>query len=103
GFLALSGTLIEKRGLALLPGDGKTRHAYVALDDVAAILAAAATAPEDGENLIADLGGPETLSGEEVVAIFGRVLGRPIRIVRTPARVYRVLADLLEPLSPQAG
>jgi uncharacterized protein YbjT (DUF2867 family) len=103
GFLALSGTLIEKRGLALIPGDGKTRHAYVALDDVAAILAAAAAAPEDGANLIADLGGPETLSGEEVVAIFGRVLGRPIRILRTPARVYRVLADLLEPLSPQAG
>ena len=31
------------------------------------------------------------------------MLGRPIRILRTPARVYRVLADLLEPLSPQAG
>jgi uncharacterized protein YbjT (DUF2867 family) len=103
GFLAVAGTSIEKRGLAVLPGNGKTRHAYFALDDVAAILAAAAAAPEDGENLIANLGGPEVLTGEEVVAIFTRVLGRPIRIVRTPARVYRVLADLLEPLSPQAG
>jgi uncharacterized protein YbjT (DUF2867 family) len=103
GFLALAGASIEKRGIAVVPGDGKTRHAYVALDDVAAILAAAATAPEDGENLVADVGGPEVLTAEEVVAIFARVLGRPIRIVHAPAKVYRVLADLLEPLSPQAG
>lgn len=103
GFLAMAGTSIEKRGIALLPGDGKTRHAYVALDDVAAILAAAASEPEGAANLVADLGGPEVLTGEEVVAIFSRVLGRPIRILRTPAKVYRVLADVLEPLSPQAG
>jgi uncharacterized protein YbjT (DUF2867 family) len=103
GFLKLAGTSIEKRGIAVVPGDGKARHAYVALDDVAAILAAAASAPEDGENLIADLGGPEVLTAEEVVGIFARVLGRRIRIVHAPATVYRVLADLLEPLSPQAG
>jgi uncharacterized protein YbjT (DUF2867 family) len=103
GFLAMAGTTIERRGIAVVPGDGKTRHAYVALDDVAAILAAAAAAPEDGENLVADLGGPEVLTPEEVVAIFARVLGRTIRTVRVPARVYRVLADVLEPFSPQAG
>jgi uncharacterized protein YbjT (DUF2867 family) len=103
GFLAMAGTTIERRGIAVVPGDGKTRHAYVALDDVAAILAAAAAAPEDGENLVANLGGPEVLTPEEVVAIFARVLGRPIRIVRAPAKVYRVLADVLEPFSPQAG
>jgi NADH dehydrogenase len=103
GFLSMAATSIEKRGFAVVPGDGKTRHAYVALDDVAAILAAAAAAPEDGENLVADLGGPEVLTPEEVVAIFARVLGRPIRIVHAPAKVYRVLADVFEPFSPQAG
>jgi uncharacterized protein YbjT (DUF2867 family) len=103
GFLSLAANSIEKRGFAIVPGDGKTRHAYVALDDVAAILAAAAAAPEDGENLVADLGGPESLTAEEVVAIFAKVLGRPIRIVHAPAKVYRVLADVLEPFSPQAG
>ncbi|HEY1249549.1 MAG TPA: NmrA family NAD(P)-binding protein [Thermoanaerobaculia bacterium] len=103
GFRALAGTSIEKRGFAVIPGDGTVRHAYVALDDVAAILAAAAAAPEDGEDLVADLGGPETLTAPEVVALFARVLGRPIRIVRVPATAYRVLADLFEPFSPQAG
>lgn len=103
GFLAMVGTSIERRGIALVPGDGKTRNAFVALDDVAAILAAAAAAPEDGVNLVENLGGPEILSWDEAVGIFAKVLGRPLRTIRTPARVYRVLADLLEPLSPQAG
>jgi uncharacterized protein YbjT (DUF2867 family) len=102
-FLAMAGTLIERRGIALVPGDGKARHAFVALDDVAAILAAAAVAPEDGANLVANVGGPEVLSWHDAVAVFSRVLGRPLKTIRTPAKVYRVLADLLEPLSPPAA
>jgi uncharacterized protein YbjT (DUF2867 family) len=103
GFLAMVGTSIEKRGIALVPGDGKSRHAFVALDDIAAILAAAASAPEDGDNLVADLGGPEVLSWHDVVAIFSRVLGKPVKSMHTPAKVYRVAADVLEALSPPAG
>jgi NADH dehydrogenase len=103
GFLKMVGTSVEKRGVILVPGDGKARHAFVALDDVAAILAAAATAPEDGVNVIENLGGPEVLSFDDVVRVFSRVLGRPLKTIRTPAKVYRVLADLLEPLSPPAG
>jgi NADH dehydrogenase len=103
GFFAMVGTSIENRGIALVPGDGKTRHAFVALDDVAAILAAAAAAPEDGVNVVENLGGPEVLSYDEVVSIFSKVLHKPLRTLRTPAKVYRVLADLLEPLAPPAG
>jgi len=103
GFLAMVGTSIEKRGVALVPGDGKSRHAFVALDDIAAIIAAAASAPEDGGQLIDNLGGPEILSWHDVVAIFSRVLGRPLKSIHTPARVYRIAADILEALSPPAG
>ncbi|MEP6994062.1 MAG: NmrA family NAD(P)-binding protein [Acidobacteriota bacterium] len=102
-FFAMVGTAVERRGIVLVPGKGTARHAFVALDDAAAILAAAAAAPEDGVNLVADLGGPEVLSWDEVVGIFARVVGRPLKTIRTPAKVYRVLADLLEPLSPAAG
>jgi NADH dehydrogenase len=103
GFLGLVGTLIEKRGIALVPGTGKNRHSFVALDDVAEFLAKAALEPDAAPSVIENLGGPQALSYEEVVAIFARVLGRPVRIVRTPATVYRVMADLLEPFSPAAG
>jgi NADH dehydrogenase len=103
GFLTMAGTSIEKRGIALVPGDGSTRHAFVALDDVAAILAAAAAAPEDGTNLVANLGGPELLSWNEVVALFERVLGRKLRKIHTPAGAYRALANVLEPFSAPAA
>jgi uncharacterized protein YbjT (DUF2867 family) len=103
GFFAIVGTAIERRGIALVPGNGTTRHAFVALDDVAAILAAAAAAPEGGSNFVENLGGPAILSWNDVVAVFAKILGRPLRRIRTPAKVYRVLADLLEPLSPAAG
>ena len=102
-FFAMAGTSIEKRGVALVFGDGRTRHAFVALDDVAGILAAAAAAPEDGVNLVENLGGPDVFSFADVVGIFSKVLGRPVKSIHMPASVYRVLADLLEPLSPPAG
>jgi NADH dehydrogenase len=103
GFLAMAGSSIDKRGIALVPGDGTTRHTPVALDDVARILAAAASAPESGENLVENLGGPETLSWHDIVAVFSRVLGKPLKSLHTPAKVYRVAADILEALSPPAG
>lgn len=74
GFLAMVGTTIERRGIALVPGNGKARHSFVALGDVAAVLSAAAAAPEDGANLVASLGGPAAVSWDEAVAIFASVL-----------------------------
>jgi uncharacterized protein YbjT (DUF2867 family) len=103
GFMAFAGTAIDRRGIALVPGTGQTRHTPVALDDVAAILSAAAAAPETGENLVENLGGPEILSWDEVVAVFERVLGKSLKKIHTPAKVYRIAADVLEALSPPAG
>ncbi len=37
------------------------------------------------------------------MAVFSRVLGRPLKTIHTPAKVYRVAADVLEALSPPAG
>ncbi|HEY3203139.1 MAG TPA: NmrA family NAD(P)-binding protein [Thermoanaerobaculia bacterium] len=101
-FMSLVGHSIERRGLALVPGRGMTRHAFVALGDVAAFLAKAADRDEAG-SAIYDIGGPEVLSWNEVVVIFEKVLGRRIRAVHTPAGVYRVVSALLDPFSPAAA
>lgn len=103
GFMRFAGSAIDRRGIALVPGNGSARHTPVALDDVASILTAAALAPEEGENLIENLGGPEILSWNDIVTVFSRVLGKPLKKIHTPARVYRVAADVLEALSPPAG
>ncbi len=100
-FLAVVGHSIESRGIALVPGDGRTRHAFVALDDVAAVLSAAAAAP--GSSGVFEIGGPEVLSWQEVVDRFSEILGRRIRSLHTPASVYRALSAALRPFSEAAS
>jgi NADH dehydrogenase len=101
-FMKLVGRSIERHGLALVPGRGTARHAFVALRDVAAFLARAAER-DDAGSAIYNIGGPEVLSWNDVVATFERVLGRKVRAIHTPASVYRAVAVLLEPFSPAAS
>ena len=100
-FLGAVGHLIERRGIALVPGDGSTRHAFVALDDVAEVLAAAAAAP--GFAGTHDVGGPEALSWDEVVGRFAAALGRRVRAIHQPAAVYRAMSAALAPFSEAAS
>jgi uncharacterized protein YbjT (DUF2867 family) len=100
-FLRLVSGSIERRGLALVPGKGTARHAFVALGDVAAFLAKAVD--RDEGSAIYDIGGPQVLSWNEVVGIFEGVLGRRIRTIHTPAGFYRAVAALLDPFSPAAA
>jgi uncharacterized protein YbjT (DUF2867 family) len=100
-FLGAVGHSIERRGIALVPGDGATGHAFIALDDVADFLAAAAMAPSAAGTF--EIGGPEILTWNEIVALFAKTLGRRIRAIRTPAASYRVLSALLAPFSEAAA
>ena len=101
-FLGLVGRLIEKRGLALVPGSGRARHAFIALDDVAAFLAKAVELAGT-ESTVHEIGGPEVLSWEDVVGVFARVLARPVRALHTPIGFYRLTTALLDPFSPAAA
>ncbi len=101
-FMRAVGRLVERRGIALVPGSGRTRHAFIALDDVAEFMVRSLDEPS-AVNAVWDVGGPEILSWDEVVAVFARVLGRPIRIVHQPAGVYRAMLKGLMPFSPAAA
>jgi uncharacterized protein YbjT (DUF2867 family) len=93
---------IERFGIALVPGSGKAKHSFIAAEDVAETLAAAATAERaPGEELL--LGGPEALSWREVVALFERLLGRRVRAVRQPAVLLHALSLALRRASPAAS
>jgi len=98
---ATTQTSLDRFGIALIPGDGTTRHAFIAVGDVAGALAAASTADELGEEV--RLGGPEALSWREVADLFGRVLGRRVRTLRQPASPLRVLSAATRSLSPAAS
>jgi uncharacterized protein YbjT (DUF2867 family) len=101
-FLGAVGRLVEGHGVALVPGSGQARHAFVALDDVASFLAGAIGLPSTRDSIL-EVGGPEVLSWDEAVAVFARVLGRPVRAAHAPAGVFRLQQRLLQPFSPQAG
>ena len=94
----LCGRTIERFGVACVPGPETSRHAFIAVSDVAAYLVAAMARLEAG-NTTLTIGGPETLSWRQVAALYSQLLGRPVRVLSLPARLFKFLADLTRPLS----
>jgi uncharacterized protein YbjT (DUF2867 family) len=92
---------LDRFGVALVPGDGRTRHSFVDVGDVAEVVAASVdlTGPHDE----LDVGGPEELSWREVAAIHGEVLGKRPLTVRTPTSALRLGSGLLRRVSPPAA
>ena len=97
-FRRLTGRTVDRRGVMVVPGRATARQAFLSVHDAAAALAAAVR-PETGDGPV-DLGGPEVLSWNDVARIFGRVLGRRVRVVSQPARAFAVLQRLFTPMAP---
>src|SRR5690606_10600731 len=62
-----------------LAGEGKRIHSFIYGGDVAAFAVAAVDQPQ-ARNQTLVLGGPEALSWRDVVATYGRVLGRELPV-----------------------
>lgn len=98
----LTGKLVEKRGLALVPGSADRRHAFVSVDDVAAFLVACLGHPE-AENAVLEFGGPEVVSWREVVETYEEVLDREVRALYVPTVVLAALQRTVGLALPPAG
>lgn len=101
-FMAVVGGLVEKRGIALVPGPASTRHRFIAIDDVAQYLVRATDHPA-ARNAVLEVGGPQALSWAEVAALYAQVLKRPVRAVSTPGAVFRLQQLLMRPFSEAAS
>ena len=88
---------IEQKHVAMIPGAGTTRHAFICVDDVAEFLVSAAFSGPSG---IHTIGGPEALTFLDVVHLYERILGATLRVRRAPALVFRAAARLMRPFSP---
>jgi uncharacterized protein YbjT (DUF2867 family) len=91
---------IERDHVAMIAGNGDTRHAFICVDDVASFLASAVFAGPAGAFVI---GGPEALTFLDVVRIYERILNVKLRVKKTPAPVFRVLSAVLGLFSPAAA
>ncbi|MEO8133291.1 MAG: NAD(P)H-binding protein [Betaproteobacteria bacterium] len=94
--------LIEKRGIALIPGSKRVRHAFIALDDVAEFMVRSIGRAEMYRT-VTPIGGPQVLTWGEVAACYGRVLDKPVRTIHLPSGLFRVQRALLAPLSEAAS
>lgn len=69
---------IVRDGVFANPAGEALRINWVAIEDVAAVMAAVLADPRLA-NMRIPLGGPEALTGHEVAAVLGEVIGRPVR------------------------
>ena len=97
-FRRATGSMVEARGLMLVPGPTSHRQAFIAVSDVAAACAAVSRADLDGRTI--EGAGPEVLSRVDVAEVFSRVLGRRVRAVSTPVAVFAAAAAVLRPVAP---
>jgi uncharacterized protein YbjT (DUF2867 family) len=99
-FRALTGSLVEDHGLMLVGGSPTSRHAFISVHDAARACVAAAVSDAPAPAAPLDVGGPQILSWREVADLYAEVLGRPVRVLATPAPVYAAAARLLAPIAP---
>jgi uncharacterized protein YbjT (DUF2867 family) len=79
-------------------GTGNTKHRWVSVDDVAALLVAVAVEPDPPE--VMEFGGPELLSRNETIAVAELETGRTIRRRRMPRPLVRLGMRVLGRLNP---
>jgi uncharacterized protein YbjT (DUF2867 family) len=101
-FMKAVGGLIESRGVALIPGSRRVRHAFITLDDVAEFLVRA-VGRDDMRNGVFQIGGPQMMTWGDVIAIYSRVLDKPVRGIYVPNGVFRSARALLAPFSEAAS
>ncbi len=96
------------RWLPFIPqiGNGRQRLAPVFVDDMGALVADALTTPA-AENVALEVGGPETLTMDEVIRIALRVLGRRRPILHAPVALMKIATAPLTllpspPMTPSA-
>lgn len=102
-FLGVVGGLVERRGLALIPGSTRVRHAFISVDDTAEYLVRAVLGQPPRGFEAMDIAGPQSLSWTEVAAVMSQVLGRPVRAVGTPSFVFRATQRAMRPFSEAAS
>jgi uncharacterized protein YbjT (DUF2867 family) len=100
-YMALSGSSID-RGFAFVPGSPDSRHAFIAIQDVAALMINCLD-HSFTENAAFDIGGPENLSWREVAGVYERATGRRVRAVQSPPALARLGFHLLKPFSEAAS
>jgi len=91
--------ILERYGIALVPGNGKARQSFICIDDVARCMVRALDLPTT-RNRVIDLAGPDAISWRQVADLYGELLGRRVYKFPLPVWLLRGLEGLLGRASP---
>lgn len=91
--------ILEKYGIALVPGNGKARQAFISIDDVARCMVRVLDLPAT-RNRVFELAGPEGRSWREVADIYAELLGRRVFKLPLPIWLLHLLEGLFRRASP---
>jgi len=100
GSYAMLRYLAERLPLMVCPKWVKSLAQPIAVDDVVSYLAKCATHPETSGRVL-EIGGPDTMTYEELMRVYARYLNRGITIVRIPfltTRLSSYWVDLITPV-----
>lgn len=86
----------------VLLGGGRTARNLVAVDDVAAVAVLALTRP-DLANQTIEIGGWESLSDREVIAVYEQVAGRKAKVISVPSPALQLLGTAITPFHAGIG
>jgi len=97
-YMLIGKAVIEGKRV-MLTGKGSNPRNFVAAEDVAKVVAGALRIPSLRGDTI-EVGGPENLTGHQVVEIFEKVSGRKARVRHVPVLVIRGMARVMKPVHP---
>ena len=80
-------------------GDGTNPVSFVAVEDVARLVVAAAESDALRDRTV-DVGGPEAYTLPEVAELFGSETNQPAQISKVPVPMMRVMSGVLGPFNP---
>jgi NADH dehydrogenase len=86
-------------GAAVIFGDGKRPINFIAVDDLARTIIALLDDPA-AENQVIDLAGPEDLTLLQVVELYERHVGHPVKRKHIPIAAMRVMRRVVRPFNP---
>jgi NADH dehydrogenase len=95
----LIGKAVVEGKRVVLFGKGRNPRNFVAAEDVAKAISGILEIPAMRGQTI-DMGGPENLSGHQVVEVFERITGRKAKVTHVPLPVLKAMSKALKPVHP---
>lgn len=94
----LGGPVLTK-GKTTVFGSGKNPINFVSVDDVADFVMVALFDP-NASGMTIDVGGPDNLTMDEVVAIYEDASGRTAKVTHMPVGLMRTMSAVMKPFNP---